>query len=76
MPTTTKARPVENITRVTVAFPFSTIKTTGAEGADAVEELATLVAALATELDARDGNQVTADLAVRCQELAERIATD
>ena len=67
-------RLVENVTRVTVAFPFATIRTADADVVGTVEELAELVAALAAEVDARRATPETAELAERARTLATKAA--
>ena len=74
MPTKVEGRPVESATRVTVAFPFSTIKIVGSDDAEPLGELAVLLAAVTAELHAQQGNEVTADLAARTGALATRLA--
>jgi hypothetical protein len=77
MPAKAEGRPVDSVTRVTVAFPFSTIRIGDADDAATaalIAEIAGLLAAVAAELDAPRGHDVTADLAARTKALAERLA--
>ena len=74
MSTTTSARPVRTTTRVTVAFPFSSIE--ARSDGDSLAELAGLVAALVAELDHRKHTQVSGALLERAEELAERLGAD
>lgn len=67
-----RSRPVENVTRVNVAFPFSTIEVMNPDLPDSVKELAGLVADLAAEMHAEHPTEVTAELAARTKALAER----
>jgi hypothetical protein len=68
-----RTRPIESITRVNVAFPFATIKVTDADWSGVLGELAELVAALATQIDAPPQRRSTAELARRAQTLAARV---
>ena len=64
------ARPIENATRITVAFPFSTIRMGGSSSDERVQEIAELVAGLAAELDAAHGDGTFRDLAARARTVA------
>ncbi len=68
-------RRVENSTRVTVAMPFSTIRIISTDDAELIAEMAGLVAGLAAELDAREGDETTADLVARARALVDRLAS-
>ena len=68
-----RPRGVENVTRVTVAFPFATIKTAEPDLTPLVRALSELVAALATELDARCSTPASADLAERARVAAQHL---
>jgi hypothetical protein len=73
MPTTEKSlRPVESNTRVTIAFPFGSIRMGSATDAGLLSELAEVVADLTELLDKTRDDDGFADLAVRARELAER----
>lgn len=72
MSATVPVRPVESVTKVTVAFPFSTIRMAHAGPDETVQQLAELVAALAGELDVRYDDAVFADLAARARGIAHR----
>jgi hypothetical protein len=73
VPTTEKsAHPVESNTRVTIAFPFGSIRMGSAADADLLSELAEVVADLTDLLGKTRDDDASADLAVRARELAER----
>jgi len=74
-PSTTERPPhVENLTRVTVAFPFATINTAEPDTQHTVEQLVRIVAALASQLDAGHATPATAELANEARAL-ERTVT-
>jgi hypothetical protein len=74
MPTTAKtARPVESTTRVTVAFPFGSIRMGSPTDSAPVAELAEVLADLTALLDRTHKDEGFADLAERARELAQHI---
>lgn len=74
IPTATPERPIHNTTRVTVAFPFSSIEAHSDD--ERLEELAGLVAALAVELDHRKHTPTSRELVEQSRELATRLGAD
>jgi len=67
-----RSRPVENVTRVNVAFPFSTIEVMNPDLPDSVKELAGLVADLAAEMHTQHPTEATAELTARTKAFVER----
>ncbi len=75
MPTIDKAqlpaRPVESTTRVTIAFPFGSIRMGSSADADQIQVLSDLLADLTTQLDKVSDDDSFTDLATRARELAD-----
>jgi hypothetical protein len=68
-----RRRPVESVTRVTVAFPFGTIRIGEPEVWHVVRQLAELVADLAAELQAGPATAATAELVERARTLVHTV---
>lgn len=75
MPTIDKtqlpARPVESTTRVTIAFPFGSIRMGAAADSDQIQALTELLADLTAQLDKVSDDDSFADLATRARELVD-----
>jgi hypothetical protein len=71
MTTMNPGRPIGNTTRVTVAFPFSSIEAHVDD--ETLAELASLVTAIAAELDHRKHTPASGELVTRSTALASRL---